>query len=78
MHWRHVAFLLRFDAFGNARVETERGDDLLAVFELEQLLNRIAVTRRCGHIDDATRIRDAEIAEEHHRRSRAAGNGSKD
>ena len=64
-----------FDVAGHARVEAQRGDDLLAVLQLEQALNRLAVAGRRGHVDDAARVGDAEVGEEDAGRARAAGEG---
>ena len=55
------------------RIEAERRDDALAVLQLEEPLNRLAVTGRRRDVGDARRVGDAEVAEEHHRRPRAAG-----
>src|SRR5882762_9243081 len=61
------------DITHHARVEADRRDNLLAVLQLELLLNRLAVAGRCRDVDDAARVRDAEIREEHATRARAAG-----
>ena len=49
----------------HARVEAERGDDPLAVLELEELLHRLAVAGGRRDVDDAARVGDAEVGEEH-------------
>ena len=56
----------------DSRVQARRRDDPLAVLELEQALHRLAVSGRCRHVDDARRVRRAEVREEHHGRARAA------
>ena len=58
------------DVAGDARVEAHRGDDLLAVLQLELLLDRLAVAGRRRHVDDLAGVGDAEVREEH-ARSRA-------
>src|SRR3954454_6157289 len=70
---RRVALFLRRDHADYPRVETHRGDDALAVLQLELLLNRLAVAGRGRHIDEARRVRDAEVREEHAARARAPG-----
>src|SRR5439155_16723447 len=68
---RGVAFFLRRDVAGGAGIEAERADDFLAVLELELLLDRLAVPRRCRNIDDAAGVGHAEVAEEDAGRARA-------
>ena len=70
---RLVAFLLRGDRADHARVQAERRDDLLAVLQLEEALDRLAVACRRRDVDEPRGIGNAEIAEEHRRRARAAG-----
>ena len=57
----------------DARIEAERRDDPLAVLQLEEALDRLAVAGGRRDVDDPRRVGDAEVAEEHHRRARAAG-----
>ena len=44
-----------------ARIEAHRRDDLLAVLQLEQPLDRLAVAGRRRHVDDAAGVGDAEV-----------------
>src|SRR5690606_24974527 len=52
------------DVAGHARIERERRDDALAILQLEQLLDGLAVARRGGDVDDSSRVRRAEVREE--------------
>ncbi len=53
VHRRHVPFLLRRDVADDAFVEAEGGDDALAVLQLEEALDRLAVAGGGGNIGDA-------------------------
>ncbi len=64
VHRRHVAFFLCSDDAGDPRVEAERGDDSLAVFQLEEALYRLAVARRRWNVDEPRSIGDAEVTQE--------------
>ncbi len=73
MDRRRVAFLFRFDVANGTRIQAERRDDLLAVLQLELLLDWLAVAGRCRYIDQPAGIGDAEVREEHARRPGAPG-----
>src|SRR4029450_506302 len=45
MHWSFRSFFLRRDVADDARVQAHRRDHLLAVFQLEEPLDRLAVAR---------------------------------
>ena len=45
------------DARPRPRIQAQRGDDLLAVLELEQALDRLAVAGRRRHVGDPRRVR---------------------
>ena len=54
-------------------IQAERRDNLLAVLQLEEPLDRLAVPGGRRDIDQTRGIRDTEVAEEDRRRARAAG-----
>src|SRR5207237_4016488 len=71
VHGRRHTFLLRRDVAGHARIQAVGRDNPLAVAQLEQLLHRLAVAGGRGHVDDARRVRRAEVAEQHDGGARA-------
>src|SRR5439155_17513783 len=73
VHGRLGAFLFGDNVSDRARVEAHRRHDLLAVLQLELLLDRLAVAGRRGYIDDAAAVRRTEIREEDARRAGAPG-----
>src|SRR5438128_2604677 len=74
---RSIWLLWRRDVADRSRIETERGDDPFAVFQLEQPLNRLSVAGGRGYVDDSARVRAAEVAKERRRRLGAANKGGK-
>src|SRR5207237_10104648 len=64
-------FLPRLDLTGDARIETQRRQDPLTVLQLEEALDRLAVSGGRRDIGKASRGGDAAVAEEHRHRPRA-------
>jgi hypothetical protein len=52
------------DVANHPQVEAQGRDHLLAILELEEALDRLPVSGRCRHVDEATGVGHAEVREE--------------